>query len=249
MRTGGEKTSFRSGKVLYVVLCLFVASVAHASPTIQNQNAILTADSCPDDTPILISAGIDNTAGTINPKLVNLDKGFLYQLPSVTAPMNAQLGNIKPLPAAPAAILMVAIGFLCVSFVRDRRLWLAALAGLLWVGQAGVQALPHFTFHHCYRIQNKQHNKLAVCLHSLENIFQSRSKFEDVSYTGLLHWAKITDNKGALTNTSTSHSVILSALQSFNPSRNPIISTAEQFFCFSPAFIFQSIPRGPPKFT
>ena len=246
MRTGGEKTSFRSGKVLYAVLCLFIASVAHASPTIQNQNAILTAGSCPDDTPILISSGIDNAAGTINPKLVNLDKGFLDQLPSVTAPMNAQLGNIKPLPAVPAAILMVAIGFLCVSFVRDRRLWLAALAGLLWVGQAGVLALPHLALHHCHAIHHKHLNKLAVCLHSLENIFQSHSSFEDIRHTGLLHLVKIPDTKYAYT---TFNNTILSARYGANLSCNCIISTAEQFFCFSPAFIFQSIPRGPPKFA
>ena len=49
------------------------------------------------------------------------------------------------LPAVPRAILMGIIGFLCVSLVRDRKVWVAALVLIFVLGQVGVQALPRLT--------------------------------------------------------------------------------------------------------
>jgi len=46
------------------------------------------------------------------------------------------------LPAVPAAISLTLCGFLCVSFVRDRRAWLAVACALLWPGRAGIRAVP-----------------------------------------------------------------------------------------------------------
>lgn len=49
------------------------------------------------------------------------------------------------LPAVPRAILMGIVGFLCVSLVRDRKVWVAAFVLIFVLGQVGVQALPRLT--------------------------------------------------------------------------------------------------------
>ncbi|MCK5172961.1 MAG: hypothetical protein KAR47_06190, partial [Planctomycetes bacterium] len=55
------------------------------------------------------------------------------------------------LPAAPAAMFLTAAGMMCVSLVRDRKLWLAAFSGVLCLGQAGLTALPQLAHHLCHR--------------------------------------------------------------------------------------------------
>jgi len=41
--------------------------------------------------------------------------------------------RVKSLSAIPGTLLMVLVGFLCVSLLKDHRVWLAVLAVLLWV--------------------------------------------------------------------------------------------------------------------
>lgn len=48
----------------------------------------------------------------------------------------------KSLPAVPGALLMVVVGFVCVSAVRDCRTWLAVVTWLLWAGESGFSLLP-----------------------------------------------------------------------------------------------------------
>ena len=45
------------------------------------------------------------------------------------------------LPATPASGLLTLVGFICISLIRDRRIWLAGFAGLSLVGQTGTQAV------------------------------------------------------------------------------------------------------------
>jgi len=63
--------------------------------------------------------------------------GPIDTLSALTNPADAHSPAL--LPAVPAAISMTLCGFLCVSFVRDRRTWLAVACGLLWLGQAGFR--------------------------------------------------------------------------------------------------------------
>lgn len=55
--------------------------------------------------------------------------------------------GVKSLPSIPRATLMALTGFICVSLVRDRGFWLAALAGLVRTGQAGFADLPPLAWH------------------------------------------------------------------------------------------------------
>jgi len=53
----------------------------------------------------------------------------------------------RSLPEVPKAIFMVLAGFLCVSLVKDRKVWMAALLVFIWIGQTGFAALPQLVLH------------------------------------------------------------------------------------------------------
>jgi len=132
---------------------------------------------------------------------------FVRETSQITEPSNAHLANIgvellrppadftntspvgaQSLPPAPAALFMVLAGFLCVSLVKDRRVWLGALAGLLWAGHTGIQALPKLAAHISSKkhIQRKSHTN-TVRLHQFEESLRLRSDIEGTKYIGLLH--------------------------------------------------------------
>jgi len=132
---------------------------------------------------------------------------FVHKTSYIIEPSNSHLANIgvellkppadlrssapvgaKILPPIPAALFMVLTGFLCVSLVNDRRLWLAALAGLLWAGQAGFHAIPQLAAYMSSQknIQRKTPDNTA-CLYRVEDCCRSRSDIEGTRYIGLLH--------------------------------------------------------------
>ena len=132
---------------------------------------------------------------------------FVHKTSHIIEPSNALLANIgvellkppadftdsapvgaKILPPIPAALFMVLTGFLCVSLVKDRRLWLAALAGLLWAGQAGFHAIPQLAAYMSSQkhVQRKTPDN-TTCLYRVEDCCRSRSDIEGTGYIGLLH--------------------------------------------------------------
>ena len=132
---------------------------------------------------------------------------FVHKTSHIIEPSNAHLANIgvellkppadlrnsapvgaKILPPIPAALFMVLTGFLCVSLVKDRRLWLAALVSLLWAGQAGFHAIPQLAAHMNSQkhIQRKTPDNTA-CLYRFEDSCRLRSDIEGTQYIGLLH--------------------------------------------------------------
>jgi hypothetical protein len=221
---------------------------------------------------------------------------FVRETSQITEPSNAHLANIgvellkppadftdsapvgaKILPPIPAALFMVLTGFLCVSLVKDRKVWLAVLVGLLWAGQAGFHVIPQLAAHISKKnIQRKSYFN-AAALHQLEESCRLRSDIEGTQYIGLLrHLAGIPDGTISLPlptfltslraqrsnlNTSREYFVFARtksnaaspqfAVTHFSSLLNPATicpaPRAEQYICFSPAFIFQQLPRGPPN--
>ncbi len=105
----------------------------------------------------------------------------------MTSPQNPSI-HIKALPAVPAGAFLALSGFLCVSLVKDRKVWLASLAGLLWVSQAGIQALPQLTLRLIHRNHNNQmYSAELACPYSPEHSGRLRSDVEGTQYIGLLH--------------------------------------------------------------
>ena len=253
---------FRVNKLLSITFLLFAASAANASPTVTHQDAILTAGLCAADTSAPISHTINNVIGPINARLTNLGRKFL-QSPASLADLsnNSQRNPAKPLPPVPTAMLMVLMGFICVSLVRDRRIYLAALAALLCVGHAGLRAVPQLGLNLCHRAHTNHHLwERYTQSYLLENVTRPRCDIEGTRYIGLLHHLAGMPNSNVSqlcfrlnlsknTNPFQSQSAFLSEQYSLNSLFKCSVLRARHSIRFTPAFIFEIIPRGPPKFT
>jgi hypothetical protein len=174
----------RANNLFFVMTLLLVTAVTYASPTVTSYDTILSAPECPADTTTTVSCLITPS----DVKLTNLGKEFLKPPASFAGLGSNQVNLVKPLPAVPAAIFMVLSGFLCVSFVKDRRVWLAALAALLWAGQAGIQVVPQLALCLIHRNHSQQQFSAELTYpHYLNNSSRLRGDVEGTQYIGLLH--------------------------------------------------------------
>ncbi len=172
-------------KLLITVLSLVAATAVSAHPTMSdyNKSFIVRAVSPTSDAHVPYVSETSQITEFSNSRLAAIGAEILKPPPEFTdfSPVGA-----KTLPPVPAALFMVLTGFLCVSLVRDRRVWLAALAGLLWAGQAGFQAIPQLATNISKHIQQKTTANIAL-LHRSEDLFRLRSDIEGTQYIGLLH--------------------------------------------------------------
>jgi hypothetical protein len=256
---------------------LLAASVADAAPTITNCNSY-TADCTVSfisdvHTPVALDVTQiteygDSCLATVAAEFLKPPAGF------TDLAVSSSSIYVKSLPAVPGALFMVLTGLLCVSLVKERRVWLTALAGILWAGQAGVQALPRLALHLCHRTHTGQHlSPRPAQFYLLEDTARTRSDIEGTAYIGLLHHLAGIPHPNSASNrchttfiTLSQHhqqvfgrafshpnkntfpplSAIIPEQHSLNALSNCLASTARQFICFSPAFIFAQLPRGPP---
>jgi len=258
--SGGREKTFA------VLVLLFAASAASASHTIIS-----------DSPARIISSSTDHAAGvvTCDPRSnVVCDQMSEFAKAIFRPPLSdSQSTAGRCLPAVPPALMMVLTGFICISLIRDRRAWVAVLAGILWVGQAGINSLPELTS----RISRKIHSGQLIdttlglpCL--VEGDYYPDGYSEETRYTGLLHHlAGIPQESISFTNKRVSHirlcrsiyskrfgsvgkdthifqhAIVLAQL-GLNKLSSCLVSGTRQFVCFSTAFIFCSLPRGPPIF-
>ena len=197
-------------------------------------------------------------------KLVNIGTEIAKPYTASATSISSQREYIKSLPAAPPTILMVLIGFLCISLVRDRRAWLTILSSLLWVGQGGIYAVPLLAKH--LRLATCTSQNLdtgAVNFYLLENIDRARCDIEGTRYIGLLNYLTgIPNSKGS------SHSlfqpnpanILAQRKDDFGHSQPAInkllfliirtirslVPITEFSIYLKPISIFQAFPRGPP---
>lgn len=236
------------------MLFLLVVTTAKAAPTIVNRNGNFFAPAVSPTSNPRIAAGTDviNTIESDNSRLAQLAVELL-------GPPDPYIDSStpKPLPPVPGAIFMVLTGFVCVSLVKDHKLWLTAVAGLFWVGQTGIHAVPHLAV----RLGHKAHSRKQIAAelmypYYLENS-RPRSDMEGSSYIGLLrHLEAIPAGKISLLQKQQHHHTEdqvcapRCALIEFSPRIIPVFkcltAIARQFVCFTPAFIFENLPRGPP---
>lgn len=198
-------------------------------------------------------------------KLVSIGAEIAEPSIASATSISHQRDHIKSLPATPPTILMVLIGFLCVSLVRDRRAWLGILSGLLWVGQGGIHAVPLLAKH--LRLATCTSQNLdtgAVNFYLLENIDRARCDIEGTRYIGLLNYLTgIPNSKGS------SHSlfqpnpanILTQRKDDFGHSQPAInkllfliirtirslVPITEFSIYLKPVSIFQALPRGPPE--
>ncbi|MCK5473052.1 MAG: hypothetical protein KAI59_03400 [Planctomycetes bacterium] len=244
MTRSGEDNYFRANSLSCIIaFMLFAASAANASLTVTHQDATLTTI-CPADLPTPSISTVDNTVKPVHTQLTNIGAEFLQPPETPAGLLNAHSNSIRSLPAVPATILMLLTGLLCISLYRDRKVWLVALMGLLWVGHAGIQTFPRFACHFSY----KNHTKQQICAelaypHYLENSHRLRNDVEGTWYVGLLrHLGGIPGNKSVII----SQLAIVFGLDSQSSLFHRLAFNAEQLSHFSLAFVSDNLVRGPP---
>jgi hypothetical protein len=179
----------------------------------------------------------------------------------------------KLMPAVPTALLMVLTGFLSISLIKDRKVWLAAFVGMVYLGQIGITALPKVA----ENVKNafKAHEISALLSHNgsqQDSGFRVRSEVEGTAYIGLLRkLSGIGDVSGGSTfNTRSTTDIVCDFVNSTQSnlkygvstyaayisslfcsealSSCPVRSTG-QFLAFSPAFLISNLPHGPPEIS
>ncbi len=235
----------RLSALLILAFLLFFVSVANAYPTVASSRSTGFAGPSPVSPCTATSGSMDLLDEPACANLSNLAEAFLRPPESGTDSPLLDSNSRKTLPAAPASILMLLTGFLCVSFYRDRRVWLAALMAPLLLSQASIHALPRLA--HCFGPDHHSSQKIHGALaHSAHRSHRLRCDMEGSRHAGLLHYlAGIPDVKSVVNSYIFQSAVILKQdiLPPLSDCPAPI---AEQFRCFSPAFIFQNLARGPP---
>ena len=259
-------------KGLIVLVSLVVVTVANAAPTMSRSTTAVDcavflrtqAHSTVAHEVTQVGEASDSPLAQVGVELFKPPVGFMD---SPAPPIHT-----KSLPAVPGALLMGLTGFLCVSLVKDRRVWMAALAALLWAGQAGVQALPQLALRLTHKNHSRQQLHPEVTYpHYVQNSNRTRSDIEGTQYIGLLHHlAGIPQRKSTFTHTQWGKAKALTAshvvrAQRLNCARGNIFPSAiipkqyslnlltsclaviSQSIRFSPAFIFENLPRGPPE--
>jgi hypothetical protein len=240
---------FRLSKLLCLAFLLFAVSIANASPTTTHHTTDLSTSLSLANPRTATSGSINTVVKPVNDELANLAKEFLQPPESSAALLNLSSNSVRLLPAVPATVLMLLTGFLCISFYRDRKVWLMALIGLLWAGQTSIQALPQLAL----RLSHGNHSQQQFSStelsypHYLENSNRLRSDVEGTRYIGLLHHLGGIPDAKSVINSHISQPAIIFKQDSLTLQFHCMAFKAEQLICFSPAFIFESIPRGPPK--
>lgn len=256
---------------LAIALSLALVIVANGAPAVSNcdEGFVAGAWSANTDEHITFSSQTGQVGGTYNPHLPRIGEELLEPPASPASDV-----SIKSLPGVPATLFMVLTGFLCVSFVKDRRVWLASLTGLLWLSQAGLSVIPELALHIASKRQTKQQCPGNVTgVRRDEHCRRTRSNIEGTQYIGLLrHLAGIPDvivsyssvvfhpslrvsrsGSGALrasevrVHLAPPESALVRLASDTIKSTSCPACAAEQPVRFSPAFIFSNLARGPPN--
>ena len=187
MLGGGVKSvqSGDGGKPYAIVVLLCAASVASAFPTVISGNAPVRSISTSDDCATNVTTYCLGSSAACD-QISELGRAMLQ--PPSGSQITVTSENQRCLPALPSAIAMVLTGFICISLIQDRRAWLAALAGLLWVGQTGIWALPELTSRLSRRVHSGQQVNTALAVsYPLGGGYYPDSYSEEIQYIGLLH--------------------------------------------------------------
>jgi len=179
--------SGNSRKGLLLFLSLLVASAAIAAPTVSdcNRNLVAAVLSLSADADSTCAYEINQIGEPANSPIASVAAEFLK--PPAAADWQVSSIPVKSLPPVPGALFLGLAGFLCVSLVKDRRVWFAALAGLFWLGQTSFAALPQLASHLRSKKQiQHQFPASLIYVSELEGSYRLQSDIEGTQYIGLL---------------------------------------------------------------
>ena len=179
----------RKTKGLVILLLFLGTAIVYAAPTINDhaEDGIVFAESSGSYVYPCYRPKNDNNTRLFKSHLSSISEEF-HKLPVRYGKSTATAIEVKALPSAPGTLLMVLVGFLCVSLVKDRRIWLAALSGLLWAGQAGISLLPQLALNVSERrlSENQSSSHYLARLCEPKHLNRLRSDIEGTCYFGLL---------------------------------------------------------------
>jgi len=234
--------------VLPCVICLLaVCSTAQACPTNPISNLRALVPNTFNNNPNLTVYATENTRIPAAPKTaVNENKWLQPSCFSNIVSENAP-SQTTHLPHVPAAIFMAISGFLCVTFVRDRRAWIAGLGALLWLGQTSVQAIPQLVI----RLTSKTSLICLSKLNTINKIHQGKNDaifaFYQPSKNSQILSARPNSELNCGKSFSAQKLIIFQRYYQTEQQNNHYAHiNAQSFYYYSPAFGFQTIPRGPP---
>jgi len=222
----------RNNRRLFVLLLVSFVTAANAAPTAKVDNdglSVTVLSNCTADhsiyNPSPTQTPLDLHPDTISPGETNL------RLPAFGAKSTSYPSQTKSLPAVPGALLMALAGFLCVSLVRDRRVWLTAI---LWIAHVSFATLPQFASH----LNDKK--QAGQLLHST-----SISELSEPIYlkSGAVHSIAVAVVKPVVT----SQSAIIPNQCEFLTL--PLLCAAPRVeqICHISEYAFERLPRGPPE--
>lgn len=269
--------TFRSGRILCAVIMALAASAAYAHPTVLHQCAASGRHFCTEAGPAATDQGTNGIASTGETPLLDIGRELMKPPTSLVGSGDYHMNSARSLPGVPGTLFMVLAGFISVSMFKDRRVWLAGMAGLLWLGQAPLEALPQLAWRLRRTRQIKELSPTKTPSYGFEPSRRRRSEIEGTKYIGLLrHLAGIPGRatpsvspsilrwslgrldsvsrhkEGAFAQKNGCFSVSQPAiiglfLHSVPPDNCPARARGGQPVCFSPAFIFNVLARAPPE--
>lgn len=215
----------RLRKIGFGLCLLCAASLANAAPTVNNFGDTIVHRPKPHTSrdPSQYASPLVRPVQAVDSHLASFAQRLLNP-PGAEDSSRPSSRSVRSLPASPAAILMALAGFLCVSIVKDRRLWLAALMTLLWISQASIQAVPKLAG----RSKHSNHGKWQP-------------------HTNLQYYQTIFNRSSLCHDLEPSLAAIITGQHRPDAPTCRRLLWPGQFNCFWPAFIFENLPRGPPK--
>ena|GEM_PF-1306804 len=268
--TEANKVTSRAGRLSLTAVLVFTSSIATASPTVSRRSAAVNVNRGSEDPTTTMYIRSD-AATTTEVGLSHLARELLQPPAAAAGPSS----TAKSLPAVPGALLMVVTGFACVSLVRDRRFWLAAVAGILGLGQAGLAALPELASNLKTKGQIEQPCSLHGSRPDDSGDFRVRADLEGTQYIGLLRHlggmppeprpfsmpAPLVSKPAGRSVTTLAagplsaqnrathdapQSAIVNPFAKLDPTSTCSAYSAGRLVCFSQVFAIQYLGRGPP---
>jgi hypothetical protein len=273
-----------SRQPVIVLLVMFGVSAIHAAPTVHDERLILDSslqNNCAPTLPEVVPD--DFVVQSQHNTIAELGRQLLKPPSYNSTSAGNEHITVKALPPVPATILMTIVGFFCISLVRDRKVYLAAIAGLLWAGHAGINAIPQLADHIWRNVHTaKHHNNKLELSQLIADAFRTRPEIEGADFIALLHYLEgipkgvsVPVNTKLLSASDKAYLSLCHSREGVNPDHvrqyrggvnlafaaileerfipNTLVNRparfAERFICFSPAFIFEQLPRGPPALS
>jgi hypothetical protein len=216
-----------------ITVLLSIALPARAAPTIDMADAIV-------DRTVAASADLQSRnlrqtsqATPTNDSVLAAVAQGLFRLPTdhdTSAPSAS--AAVTTVPAVPGALYLALTGFFAVVLGRNRKAVPAAFIALVCLSQTATHAANSFA---CTALGKKHCRKNSAPpelsrSHRLVTISAMRRVVEPGQYTNQL----------------ATSSAIMPDQYHLDTQSKCLSSTYEDFICFSPAFLFDNLARGPP---